>query len=48
MINLENQRILDKDKLLEEPISHTESKISQVKILGTLLDAYTENQTLTK
>ena len=44
MISLENQRILDKDKLIEDLILHMESKTSQVMILGTLQDAYTENQ----
>jgi hypothetical protein len=44
MINWENQKILDKDKQIEDLISSTESEMLQVMTLGTQLDACTENQ----
>jgi hypothetical protein len=43
MINWENQRILDKDRLIEDQTLFMESKMLQVMILGTLEDAFMEN-----
>tara|TARA_B110000285_G_scaffold223640_1_gene279383 strand:- start:513 stop:677 length:165 start_codon:yes stop_codon:yes gene_type:complete len=48
MINWENQRILDKDRLIEDQTLFMESKILQVMILGTLEDAFMENHKLIK
>ena len=43
MINWENQRILDKDRLIEDQTLYMESKMLQVMILGTLEDAFMES-----